>query len=173
MDDTNAHHLTVVPPADRSETAAEICRLVPSAEPAVVFTSLARLCVPLFSDACTVDIIEGSTSYRISQPPGHDDATSPLPSDLRTIHSRFESPEMTHGGAYAGVIVHAWRTHEPTSTDIAHAEVLAQLAVTIINFERAISRYSRDDPDPVETANKRPAHQRSHRGEAHDRPPRT
>ena len=52
------------------DLVAEMHNLVPSAEPAVVFSSLARLSVPLFSDLCTINITEnGSASYRITYPP--------------------------------------------------------------------------------------------------------
>ncbi len=43
--------------------------LISSAEPAVVFTALARLCVPRLRDSCTVAIIEEQMpGYRIEFP---------------------------------------------------------------------------------------------------------
>ncbi len=57
----------VVGAARGGDIAATMRLLVDSAEPAVVFSSLAHLCVPAFSDACTIDIVEqGEIAYRIA-----------------------------------------------------------------------------------------------------------
>lgn len=113
--------------------------LVLSCEPAVVFASLARSCVPEFSDSCTVNIVEEGHGYRIEYPSSpHVPFTRVGPN---AIHTRFESVKPSVR-TYSGVIVHSWLTHEPTPADVEHVELLVRYAVSLIDRERI-----KPDPD--------------------------
>ena len=113
-----------------------IRRLVSSSEPAVVFASLANLCVPVFSDRCSVNLTEeGSTPYRIICP--HEDEPSPDADRLWTIATRFESAQMEHWRTFTGVVRYTWQAHEPTRIDKVEAERLTRRAVANVERERA------------------------------------
>lgn len=149
--------------------------LVASAEPAVVFSSLARVCVPAFSDTCTVDIVEHErAAYRISYPLTTHTATSAAHRTARFGHlaehrhdtchrvsTRFASLPTTNAAAYFGVITHTWRHHAPTATDAAHAQLLTDHAVAAITNERrtdaAEHPASTEQPMPVTPPAGRPA----------------
>lgn len=153
------------PPPSRSDSgrvhaapdgAHELLHLVRSAEPAVVFTSLAHLCVPDFADACLVDIVEpGELAYRIMHHPGRtsgSDAAAGARSDgYRAVRTPFRSPPSEReDDRYRGVITYLWRGHRPTLADAARAELMARHGVTTVHEER--HHHSRpaaaDGPEP-------------------------
>ena len=114
--------------------------LVRSSQPAVVFTSLAHLCVPAFSDACTVDIIEhDELAYRIAHRPA-ETADGPVDADgYRAVRAPFTSPPNQGGDErdrYSGVVTYLWRSRQPTPVDVARAAVLARYAVLAVHEER-------------------------------------
>ena len=129
--------------------------LVVSAQPAVVFTSLAALCVPAFSDECRIIIEEeGHVGYRIIRPvpdPG---------SQLAALSQEYVSREggsrqlvgarivrtpivamQLSGERYRGVVVHHWHTgRHPTRADVARAQRIVDRAVVTVHQERLTSR---------------------------------
>lgn len=118
--------------------ALRLTGLTPSVEPAVVFASLAELSVGSFSDSCTVDVVEEhKDAYRISYPHIEPDAPAPTPHfSTRTVIRLTEVGAQPH---YAGIVVHAWHTHHPTSADATIAALLVERAVSVIATERAWS----------------------------------
>lgn len=134
-------------------TALHLLRhLVPSAEPAVVFTSLARLCVPEFSGACTVTIVEeGRPAYCVAYPRGVSSAQGEQGIDSgesrRRVSTPFNSTDSDLGPRYRGTLVHAWPAEEPRSTSngahICAARILADHAVNMITQERLADRARR------------------------------
>lgn len=121
-----------------SDAPAELRHLVRSCEPAVVFTSLTRLCVPTFADACTVDIVElGQLSYRISH--GVDQVVTEAAGAhaYLMVRTAFCSPHSERAqDRYRGVITYLWGRHRPTPADAARAAVLARHGVETVHRER-------------------------------------
>jgi hypothetical protein len=145
MTDLSAHLANGVPdtvhrPIDVVATVAR--NLVSSAEPAVVFTSLAQLCVPHFSDACAVDVVEERrTAYRLEYPQELDHARiEQQPHVTTTFCRRADDP----GASYRGVIVHAWNAGAtPRGVSSAHdlvARLLVDYAVEVVSRERLVDR---------------------------------
>lgn len=124
-------------------TISTLSDLVRSAEPAVVFSSMASLCVPVFSDTCTVDIVDDQhAAYRISQPrsestepPPDIDGDAPARRGSR-VSTTFESPSGDSGPSYFGVVVHTWDGRSATASDSAMAQLVCDRAVATITQER-------------------------------------
>jgi hypothetical protein len=125
-------------PALRRVDGVELClrRLVDSAEPAVVFASLVRLCVPAFSDACSVEIVEGGrVRYGVSFPPRIVGPASSLPYAERCVVTAFES-ELPGWAGYTGVMTSLWHTRRSTTEDEDRAAAIVERAVAMIRTER-------------------------------------
>lgn len=119
--------------------AAVLRQLVLSAEPAVVFTSLARLCVPLFSDTCTIDIAEDDhASYRIVYPLATEDrSTCASPGAAAgAVRTRFRSVGLRGAPGYCGAIIFTWHGRQPAPGDVAQASALVCHAQRAIHLER-------------------------------------
>jgi hypothetical protein len=125
-----------------TEIACQLRYLVRSVEPAIVFSSLAHLCVPIFSEECTVDIVEGDdVAYRISYPRSDSgDATATTqdfsghrrirPDCGYAVRTRFAS------AGYTGMMTHLWRTRVPTPADVSRALILVRHGVDAVRTER-------------------------------------
>lgn len=121
-----------------------------SAEPAVVFSSLAKLCVPAFSDGCTVEILEAEGAcYRISYPrmsteqsPNHESYPCVTPTSTAAsgatfdIRTRIEAPAAAGCPAYSGMLIHTWNGPAPAAGCTAVARLLVELAVASVQRER-------------------------------------
>jgi hypothetical protein len=130
----------------------ELRHLVRSAEPAVVFSSLAHLCVPTFSDACTIDIVEhGEIAYRIDYVRPDAAGAEVLRADDfdRTLCTPFAwagtGPDDT---GYAGLMTHRWHERQPDATDVARAAVLARHGVDTVTEERRFADAQRGEIAP-------------------------
>jgi hypothetical protein len=140
-------------PADlitRVERLLEIVRpLVVSGEPDVVLSSLARLCVPAFSDGCSLELHTPTVPvYRIRYPRGR---THRLRDAVRTVNrfdddDRFSavvrvaiaSPPGAFGPRYDGEMVYAWREYQPGRGDQGLADLLVDRAQRIIERQRVL-----------------------------------
>lgn len=127
--------------AERRGVAFELAHLVVSAEPAVVFTSLARQCVPAFSDACTITIAEtGRSAYRISYPNADPARTAGVgdgaPAVTHSLRTPVRSADDHAPGGFTGEVVHTWDDHLPTAADAVIAQLAVDLAVAAITSER-------------------------------------
>jgi ANTAR domain len=112
--------------------------LRPSAEPAVVLSSLARSSVPSFSDWCAVELSEGTEQvFRVSYPlpgePGDDDGA---PSADQIVTTSFDLRSCHGRPAFAGVVVHCWRLRTPTASDAIIARLLVDGAISLVRHER-------------------------------------
>ena len=126
--------------------------LVASVEPAVVFSSLASVSVPMLADACLVTVAEDDdVAYRIGVPSAPDPAT---PEWERGRPAGARVGQLARPGAvrtpiiatpsgrerdrdYRGVVVHQWRDrHRPTPTDLAATQLIVHIAVAVITQER-------------------------------------
>ena len=134
-------HRSLEPTLVRPTNAApDLQGLVRSAEPAVVFSSLAHLCVPAFSDACTIDIVEqGQIAYRIAY---HRSDTASVDTLLGTVSDRSVSIPFTSCSldpadpGFVGVITHRWRSRRPTVADRNHVAALVRRCVRAVAEER-------------------------------------
>ena len=126
-------------PQRLDDVVVRMRRLVSSPEPAIVFSSLVRLCVPLFCDACSVDIVEGGrVRYRISYPPQFVPAPADS-TDSQQVVTEFDSALAGWSG-YSGVLTHRWNDHTATAEDEARAAAVVKHAIDVIRRERL------DDP---------------------------
>jgi hypothetical protein len=128
--------------------------IMPSTFPAVVFTSLATLCVPAFSDGCTILVEEDELdAYRIHRPiartaapemrdhPGGDNRIRDRWSGQwvgdHSVQTGFEVRGSEGRIAYRGSTVHRWNSdYQPTGTDVALAQLAVDHAVTILYREQ-------------------------------------
>ena len=117
--------------------------LADSSEPAIVFSSLIRLCVPTFNDACSVDIVEGGrVRYRIDYPRDSSCAASAARADGRSVATTFAS-DLPGWPSYTGVMTSFWHDRRPTAQDAERAASIVDNAIRMIRRERLA--------DPVRT----------------------
>jgi hypothetical protein len=137
--------------AEPFDLAEAMHYLVASTEPAVVFSSLAKLCVPAFSDTCTVEIVEADRAdYRIGYPPvGSTPRSQPVglanmaitdPADGHAISNQIEAPPIAGYSHYTGVITHTWREERADHTNAVIARLLLDCAVAAVHRERLAER---------------------------------
>ena len=114
-----------------------------------MLSSLARLCVPSFSDGCSLELHTSTVPvYRVRYPRGR---TRRYRDAIRTV-TRFEdedrlsavvrvaiaSPPGAFGPHYEGEMVHVWREGRPGRGDQGLAELLVDRAQRIIENQRVI-----------------------------------
>lgn len=137
---------------DGAVVLSALRQMVSSAEPAVVFTSLAAVCVPALSDGCRVGIEEdGAATYRISYPrPELSVAGRSAPEDpawaggsfAQRVGERWVStPVLVDAVAgvpgYRGVVVHCWREgYRPGAVEAALAQSAVDHAIAVIRQQR-------------------------------------
>jgi hypothetical protein len=139
---------------NRADTVLNgLSALIPSELPALVFTSLAALSVPLFSDRCQIFVEEdGLAGYRIERPvtgaPPASDAHHRL-SRVRNawsgqwvskhgVQTSFSEAATATDGGFRGSVLHLWNPHyRPTGTDLALAQLLVDNSIALLRRERA------------------------------------
>ena len=129
--------------------------LVPSTEPAVVFSSLASRCVPALADECHVTISEDDAlAYRISVPasgPGPAGPESHLSATIGSGHGQVVTAGAIHTPiiaaveegerSYHGVVIQQWHDDRlPAIADVRYAQLIVDLAVAVIAAERLRER---------------------------------
>jgi hypothetical protein len=119
-----------------------------SAEPAVVLSSLARTCVPSFSDGCAVELSEGlDPVFRVSYPlPGDDPAPegnasggnrSPAgPITDKVVTTSFQMPSAFGRPSFAGHVIHSWKLRIPAASGALIARLLVDEALAVVRYER-------------------------------------
>ncbi|MGI8664858.1 MAG: ANTAR domain-containing protein [Jatrophihabitans sp.] len=159
---TQSHPVPVsAPPSSPSGAGRDLARLaqamdhlIASAEPAVVFSSLARLCVPAFSDRCIIDLAEDdNAAYRIDYPAGG--PTPAVPSaDPACLRTRVTATPGTAQQPYSAEVSHSWDHYTPSDADAAIAQLLVTRAVTAIDRERLddIARHALDQAANLQIA---------------------
>lgn len=119
-----------------------------SAEPAVVLSSLARLCVPCFSEGCAVELSEGlDPVFKVSFPPPRED---PGPRDGlwhgsdpptgTTIITAFEMPSADGCPSFSGHVMHSWALQPMATGAAVIARLLVDHALAVIRYERLAER---------------------------------
>lgn len=128
-----------------------------SEEPAVVLSSLARASNPSFSDACAVELSEGTrppfrvcfpmpdeTGFPAGARPVQTAAGAPL-DDMRSIVTTFAAGSGHGHPSFAGVVMHFWAESGPTEDDAIIARLLVDRALAIVQNERLAQAIARDD----------------------------
>jgi ANTAR domain len=111
--------------------------LVASDEPAVVLSSLARSSNPCFSDACAVELSEGTEPrFRVCFPLPGEEAFPAGRGPRKTIVTTFQAGSGHGYQPFAGVVVHSWTDRDPTEADAIIARLLVDLALAIVQRER-------------------------------------
>jgi ANTAR domain len=149
---TTSPQLTATPVRGRARSAREIEDVirttVPSDDPVVVLSSLARSSNPSFSDACAVELSQGADDlFQVSFPMRDEAAipasvqsppagTSEPPAAGKTVTTAFQAGSSHGYPAFAGVVVHSWVERDPTEDDAIIARLLVELALAIVHAER-------------------------------------
>ena len=123
-----------------------VSALTPSSDAIVVLSSLARASVPAFSDACTVELSEGTEPmFRVSYPLTEDEdpAQTALPivaaelGDLQgVVATPFEVPSSHGSPSCAGFLVHRWFGRSNTVADAMVARLLVDQAILTVHLAR-------------------------------------
>jgi ANTAR domain len=131
--------------------------IVPSDEPSVVLSSLARSSNPSFSDACTIELSEGTGAHFQVSFPMPEEAefpagsrfvpagTSAPPAAGKTIVTAFKAVSGLGYPSFAGMVVHSWADRDPTEADAIIARLLVDLALAILHRERLARSVTRAD----------------------------
>ena len=131
--------------------------IVSSDEPCVVLSSLARFSNPSFSDACAIELSEGTEAhFQVSFPmPGEaavpagsrfvPAGASARPAARKTIVTPFKAVSGHGYPSFAGMVVHAWTDRDPTEDDAIIARLLVDLALAILHRERLAQSAARAD----------------------------
>jgi hypothetical protein len=110
---------------------------VVSAEPAVVFSSVAWLCVPLMGDAVTIAITEANrATYGIRWPGPNATVDDPALYPRHTISAAFQSPSTDHDAGYSGVLALHFHGSRPEATHAVLPQLIVERCVDIIERER-------------------------------------
>jgi hypothetical protein len=152
---------SAVPSCSRHRSVREIESairgLVRSDEPAVVLSSLARNSNPCFSDACAVELSEGTGGlFRVSFPMRGEAAfpakagseaagASAVPVAGKTVTTAFQAPSGYGYPSFAGVVAHAWTGRELAEDDAIIARLLVDHALAILQQERLAACAARAD----------------------------
>ena len=144
-------------PRSAREIREAIRGIVPSDEPGVVLSSLARSSNPSFSDACAIELSEGTGAHFQVCFPMPEEAGFPAGSGLipagasvpaaarRTIATAFEAVSGDGYPSFAGLVVHSWIDRDPTEDDAIIARLLVDLALAILQRERLAQSAARAD----------------------------
>ncbi len=142
--------------------------LIPSEWPALVFTSLAALSVPLFSDRCQIVVEEiGLATYRIERPITgapfvgdeqhrqtrvRDSWSGQWVSD-HAVQTSFVEPASATGPGFRGTVLHLWNpAYQLTGTDLALAQLLVDHTIDLLRREQG-----RPVDEPTEASDAAPA----------------
>ena len=159
-DDARVSTLNRVPDVGDGATLVDLPGLVASAEPSVVFASMAAQCVPDLCDQCSIDIVEGlharyrivypppSAALRVNRVPEHFTAT---PDHVVQVHfddSPHPDAAYRYGDAglterFHGTATLSWHSRGVGPADRTMAALLVQHAVRTVLWQRA-ERYARD-----------------------------
>jgi hypothetical protein len=140
--------------SDRSIQDVEqaVRRLAASADPAVVFSSLARSCVPSFGDSCCVELSDGvAPLFRMAFPIAEEQSIAAEPGSVgvsaiaprshgNAVSTSFQAASALGFPSYAGVVSHFWDAREPTEEDAIIARLLVDHAVALVHAERLAQR---------------------------------
>jgi ANTAR domain len=128
--------------------------LMASTEPAVVLSSLARCCIPAFSDGCSVELSEGVEEvFRVAFPAPDDPSvvvagsrtadSASHEAAITTLSTSFQAPSCLGYPSYAGVVCHFWTDHGPTEDDAIIAQLMVDRAIGLVRQERLVQTVAR------------------------------
>jgi hypothetical protein len=114
----------------------------------VVLSSLARLCVPCFSDECAVELSEGlDPAFKVSFPPPAEELapryeswSGNQPPAGTTVITALDMASADGCPSFSGHIVHSWTLRSPTAGATVIARLLVDHALAVIRHERLAER---------------------------------
>lgn len=112
--------------------------LVASAEPAIVFSSLAARSVPGLCDGLVVDLIDGAAHYRVTNPV--DETSAAAAQQNKIVQIAFGGQADHPATHFQGVATFAWHHRVPTTTDQLLVAALIDQAVGIVEWLRSEQR---------------------------------
>ena len=135
---------------DVVRAVAGLRHIDPSAEPAMVFSNLAAVCVPAVCDEVVIDLVENGHGYRIrrpgsewtavrpapeSVPPGHQSVVLSRDAVTLRIAAAAASPEESE---FSGSVVCIWTSgYVPTAADAALVQLMVDHAVALVPREQS------------------------------------
>lgn len=130
--------------ADATRVLAALEGLVTSAEPAVVFTSLVRQCVPLLCDSATAVIEDAAGgAYRVSWPRASSDA-APIDSDAAGVVIPITPPALDGEPEYCGTLELRFAHSRPTAMHALLGQLVLERAVATVHAERLAQQLAAD-----------------------------
>ena len=118
--------------------------IVSSAEPAIVFDSLAQLCAPLICDAATATVSEPGGSIHASRWPACAVNDRSQPESLVTA---FDAPEWGEYGGYHGIVSLRFRLQDENGPFIA--QLLVERAIANVEQARLVESAERRKAEAV------------------------
>ncbi len=135
---------------DVGRAAAGLRHIDPSAEPAMVFSHLAAVCVPAVCDEIIIDLVENGHGYRIRRPAADPTAArtprSASGDALRSVLRSGDSvtvavrpaPSLADGALFSGSVVCRWTDgYLPTATDASLLHLMVDHAVALVHREQS------------------------------------
>ena len=122
-----------------------VAGIMHSDERAVVLSSLARSSIPAFSDACAIDLSEGTDAlFQVNFPPPEppDEDVSP-PVGEASVTTPFQASSGRGFASFAGVVIHSWAGRGPVAGNAVIARLLVDHALAILQRERMAQALAR------------------------------
>jgi hypothetical protein len=123
------------------DLAAELARLTPSTDPAVVFRGVAAATVPTFAEGCFGDVTTGDTTYRILASSNKEHigsaARSSVTDGAGELSLPFSEPGFAGLPGYEGSLCWAWTQHDrPSDWDTLLARLVIEHATDLVRQAR-------------------------------------
>ena len=121
--------------------------IVCSDEPPVVLSSLARASNPAFSDACAIELSEGTESLFEITFPLPDDTQAPVDKrkQWKSVATPFQASSGHGFASFVGVVTHSWAERDPTEDDAIIARLLVDHALDVLQRQRMARALARAD----------------------------
>jgi hypothetical protein len=124
--------------------------LVPSSDPSIVLSSLARASVPSLSTTCTVRLSQGTepvfdVSYPLAAgdvPPSVDRGGTSSGGSVVTL---FQGPAAQGAPSFDGVVIHSWSGRKPALADSVVWQLLVSQAVAVVAYQRLAEQLATAD----------------------------
>lgn len=144
--DAYRRHRGAEPQQRLSALISAISRIKPSADPHVVFSRLAEICVSNFADGCQIELSDGTEQpLRVHLDRTDGDATVQQPRDQGVVEVPFQSTERGGQPSYAGIFTVWWRSRRATESDWTIAALLVKYVGSVVDFQRLTQRAGESD----------------------------
>jgi hypothetical protein len=111
-------------------------RLVPSAQPAVVLTSLAVACIAAAVDECAVSVVEEGARYEIRRPTIAESGQWPAEHPRQELTLPVRQERCGAEPAFSAMVTLRWIQRRAHPSDVMIAQLLVERATDILRSER-------------------------------------